>query len=269
MFRNDDRVATVWTERVRIRASDADPTRRATPLALCDIMQEAAGNHAWALGVALDQIVEAHRETWMLYRLALRLYDAPRWRDEVTVETWPCGVERIYAVRDFRISNPAGETLAEASTTWLVVDLESRRPSREPRTPIGWKADRPRALPDAFQRRLPTLSEEAHARTFEVRRGDIDLNGHVNHVHMLGWVFDALPDARFDGARVVSLDAEFVAEALQGESVRSACAPEGDGSTWLHVVTRPADGRLLLKARTGWSSPRAVPHSPVEEDRGA
>ncbi|MFO0648979.1 MAG: thioesterase [Polyangiales bacterium] len=260
MSRNDDdRVATVWTERVRIRASETDPTRRATPLALCDIMQEAAGNHAWTLGVALDQIVETHRETWMLYRLALRLYDAPRWRDEVIVETWPCGVERIYAVRDFRLSTPEGAVLAEASTTWLVVDLESRRPSREPRTPIGWSADRPRALPDAFQRRLPTLAAETHAKTFEVRRGDIDLNGHVNHVHMLGWVLDALPDVRCEGARLVSLDAEFVAEALPGEAVRSACAAEGDGATWLHAVVRPADGRLLLKARTGWSSLDGAP----------
>ncbi len=250
---DDDRPATVWRERARIRASEADPTGRATPLALCDIMQEAAGNHARTLGVALDQIVEAHRETWMLYRLALRLHDAPRWRDEVTVETWPCGVERIYAVRDFRVVGDDGRALAEASTTWLVVDLDSRRPSRDPRTPIGWRADRPRALPDAFQRRLPTLAEGAHAKGFEVRRSDIDLNGHVNHVHMLGWALDALPDARCEGARVTSVDAEFIAEALQGESVLSVCAPEGDGATWLHAVTRPSDGRLLLKARTAWS----------------
>lgn len=252
MHRHDDGVATVWRERARIRASEVGPTRHATPLALCDLMQEAAGNHAWSIGVAIDQIVEAHRETWMLYRLALRLYDAPRWRDEVTVETWPCGVERIYAVRDFRIVDDAGRTLAEASSSWLVVDLDGRRPARDPRTRIGWTTDRPRALPEAFQRRLPTLAEASSAKTFEVRRGDIDFNGHVNHVHMIGWVLDALPDARCDEAPVTSLDVEFLAEALAGETVRSACAPEGDGATWLHAVTRPSDGRLLLKARTGW-----------------
>jgi medium-chain acyl-[acyl-carrier-protein] hydrolase len=250
----EPRLASVWRERVRIRAGETDPSRRATPLALCDILQEAAGNHAWTLGVALDQIVAEHRETWMLYRFALRLHDAPRWRDEITVETWPCGVERIYAVRDFCVRSDDGRTLAEASTTWLVVDLEGRRPSRDPRTPIDWSAGRPRALPDAFTRRLPTLTEATHTRAFEVRRSDLDLNGHVNHVRMLAWVLDALPDMRCDGARLTSLDAEFVAEALRGETVNSTCAPEGDGATWLHAVTRPSDGKLLLKARTGWSA---------------
>jgi medium-chain acyl-[acyl-carrier-protein] hydrolase len=255
MSRDDEaRVATVWRERHRIRASETDPSRRATPAALCDLLQEAAGNHAWALGVALDQIVEAHRETWMLYRLALRVAEAPRWRDEVTVETWPCGVERLYAVRDFRVLADDGRALAEASTTWLVVDLDSRRPARNPRTPLDWTAGAPRALPDAFLRRLPVLTEAAHERAFEVRRGDLDLNGHVNHVHMLAWALDAVPDARCEGARVASVDAEFLAEALPGETVRSSCAPEGDGATWLHAVTRPSDGRLLLKARTGWTA---------------
>lgn len=247
-----DEPVSVWRERHTIRAGETDATRHATPTALCDLFQEVAGNHAWTLGVALDQIVDAHRETWMLYRLALRLHAPPRWRDVVTVETWPCGVERIYAVRDFRVSDEAGRTLAEASTSWLIVDLEGRRPSRAPRTRLDWNANVPRVLPEAFQRRLPAPDGEAHAVEFDVRRSDIDRNGHVNHTRMLAWVLDGAPGPHHDGTRVTSLDAEFLAEALPGERVRVSSAPDDAGGSWRHAVTRPADGRLLLKARTAW-----------------
>lgn len=253
MPQSPEEAVAVWRERHAIRAGETDRTRHITPTALCDLFQEAAGNHAWTLGVALDQIVAAHRETWMLYRLALRLYAPPRWRDVVTVETWPCGVERIYAVRDFRVRDDGGSALVEASTLWLVVDLDERRPTRSPRTRIDWRADVPRALPDVFARRLAPLAGDAHAREFDVRRSDLDRNGHVNHVRMLAWVLDATPDARGEGAQVTGLDAEFLAEALPGERVRVTSAPEDGGATWLHAVTRPADGRLLLKARTAWA----------------
>lgn len=243
----------VRSERFRVRSYEVDAAGFATLPTLCNLFQEAADRHASELGVAVDQIVAAHRETWMLYRLALRCASPPRWRDEVTVETWPCGQERLYAVREYRLLAADGRTLAEGATAWLVVDLDTRRITRSPRTRIDWRAGRGRAMPDAFRGRLPALDgAAAHAAEFAVRRGEIDVNGHVNHVHYVAWALDAAPAACWEGSRPVAFEAEYVAEALPGDAVRARSAP-CEGDAWAHEVTNAADGRVLLRARSAWA----------------
>lgn len=77
----------LWSDTFRVRASEVDAAGEATLPALCNLLQEAADRHAASLGVAVDQILAEHGETWVLHRLALRLHRPARWRDEVTVET--------------------------------------------------------------------------------------------------------------------------------------------------------------------------------------
>ncbi len=242
----------VWVEHASVRSIDIDASHRATPLALCDLLQEVAGNHAHHLGVAIDQIGPRYGETWMLHRLRVRFDGRPRWRDAVTVETWPCGVDRIYAVRDFCVRDADGRVLVEASSTWLVVDLAARRIVRDSKTRFSWVSPRPRVMPDGFARRLPSLDVPAFARDFVVRPSEIDMNGHVNHVHMLAWALDTLPAKVTHGRELAELEAEFVNEAHVDTPVRALCAPEGDDGRWLHAAAHGDDGRVLLKARTVW-----------------
>jgi medium-chain acyl-[acyl-carrier-protein] hydrolase len=245
---------TEWTERFRIRGYECDPSRCVTPQALCDLLQETAGRHTFSLGIALEQTIVAHRETWMLHRLALRIHEAPEIREEIVIETWPCGVERIDAIREFCVRNTRGNILAEAATSWLMVSCDDRRILREPVTPYDWSTGRARALPDVFRKRVVAPVEATHVKEFDVRRHDIDLNRHVNHVHFLTWALEALPDAQHQQFQLVALDAEYLAEALPGERVRSECCRSEGPAQWHHQVVRASDGRVLLKMRSEWKS---------------
>lgn len=245
--------ANVWRERHSIRSYEVNAARRMTVQTACNLFQEAAANQCHAAGVSIDQIVAAHRETWMLHRLCVRIHKPAAWRDEVTVETWPCGTERLYAIRDFRLLAADGSVLALASSAWLVIDLETRLPARRPKTPMDWRADCARLFPDAFKRKLALPETFTHARDFVVRRSDIDANAHANHVRVLEWALESAPVS--DGARrdVSALDAEFSGEAFEGDTVRARCVTDGDG--WAHRVECEAHAREILKARTTWSPP--------------
>ncbi|HEX2758798.1 MAG TPA: acyl-ACP thioesterase domain-containing protein, partial [Thermoanaerobaculia bacterium] len=102
MSAGDNRPST-FRELFRIRASEMGPDARLRLPALFDLFQETAGNHATALGWGSDVLL-ARGQTWILSRLTLKLAALPAWRDEIAVETWPAGVHRLWALREFRVT---------------------------------------------------------------------------------------------------------------------------------------------------------------------
>jgi acyl-ACP thioesterase len=242
--------ADVWTETFTLRAYECDGIGHATPQTICNLLQEVANNHAHALGVAIDQIVETHRETWMLQRLSLRIVRTPRWRELVSIETWPCGLERLWSVREFVLRDAQGAVLATACTGWLMIDLATRAATRHPRTPINWCAERPRGMPESLRTRVPRLEVPRHERGFEARRSDVDRNAHVNHVHVITWALEGIPAAMLGGAELSEVDVDFVGEVIVDDRVLSSATPNDDG--WLHRVSRVADGVPLAWLRTKW-----------------
>src|SRR5512138_796949 len=81
--------------------------------ALTDFLAEAAGRHASALGVGLEPLM-ARGLTWVLARQRVEILRSARLHEEVEVETWPSGVDRLAALRDFRVRGPDGADLARA-----------------------------------------------------------------------------------------------------------------------------------------------------------
>lgn len=236
----------------RVRSYEVDAHGGLTLPSLCDLFQEAADQHASRFGAAVDQVIATYQETWVLYRLAVRQHRAARWRDEVRIETWPCGRERLYTVREYRVLSSSGDLLAEGASAWLAMDLATRRLSREPRTPLDWHSERARAWPEAFRGRLPAAGDDAPSVDFTVRRGEIDVNGHVNHVHYLAWALESAPASRWASQAPVEAHVEYVAEALAGDPVRSRSAEQDDGSVAC-AMTHAGDGRVLAKAVTRWA----------------
>lgn len=235
----------VWRESFRVRASEMGPDARLRLPALFDLFQEAAGNNAAALGWGSDVLL-ARGQTWILSRLTLRLLALPAWREDITVETWPAGVHRLWALREFRVARADGTELARATSGWLLLDVAKKRPLRQaPEIAEAAKTSPPRLIEDAFEP-LAAPPDEAGApgMAFPVTRYDLDLNAHANNVTILRALLTALPRA---AAPPLSFEADFRGEAFEGD-VLSA-----------RVRETPEETRVLLfKVRDGKEVARAV-----------
>ncbi len=64
----------------------------------------------------------------MLSGFFIQIHSYPRWQDELIIQTWPTGVERFFALRDFNIFNRQKEVVGAATSAWLIIDLKLRRP---------------------------------------------------------------------------------------------------------------------------------------------
>lgn len=238
----------MWSEKVRARSYEVGSGWQVAPWTVCNWLQEAAGSHVDGLGWSIADL-KSRGLTWVLARLHVRFDRLPGWREEVVVSTWPAGVERLLAVREFTVSAGDGRRLVAATSGWLLVRTETRRPVRQPEeiAALG-RNDLGRAIDDHFAKLPEAGACESH-RDFAVRPSDLDANGHANNVAIITWMLEALPNALQNSACLRGLEVEFRAEALLDDCVRSAVAPAGEGVS-LHRVLRLADGREVARGRS-------------------
>jgi len=248
-----------WVEEFRVHSWEADPWGRARVPVLTNWLQEAAGNHARALGWSVEELQREGR-TWMLRRLHVRLDAWPARGDRVRVVTWPSSAGPVQATRDFELfAAGSGDRVGVATTAWVVVDMARRRPVRLPRgvreQPLP---ERPRALADPFRGELPAPEGEGGELRFRVRRGEIDMNLHANQTAYVAWAVEGIPEETWREARLVSLEVAFLAEARFPAEIVARCAAagrQGGATTFLHRLAAAGDGRELARLRTGWAVP--------------
>lgn len=237
----------VWSETVRVRSYEAGADGRASILSICNYLQEAAGNHAHALGVAIDQLA-AQNLSWVLSRLRVRMDEYPRWREDVRITTWPCGVERLFAHRDFEIHGAGGRLLGVGTSAWLLLDIRRRRPARMLDVVKDFAVtDRARAFPEEPATTLSPPPRADSERVFRVRLSDLDVNRHVNNVNYIEWAVETVPPS---AGSVANLQVEFLAESVGGDEVISRCA--GANGIYEHELIRASDRKTLALVRTEW-----------------
>lgn len=248
--------AGIWTDEVRVRSYEVTPQGTASVLALADYFQEAAGRHADDLGLSMQDLLATGR-AWVLAHFRLEIDRLPRWNEELTIETWPSGLERLFATREVIFRDGEGEALAQGTSAWLVIDTERRRPARPPAALHDLETpDRPAPLDAPVADDLPAPASADRERTVDVRYHDLDLNRHVNNVRYLEWALETLPVEILDERQCAALALQFEAEATLGDPVRAiAQIDDEDGPLQArHRLVQAEDNRTLALATTAWSA---------------
>ena len=232
-----------------VRTYECGPDGRATMASVCNWLQEAASLNAESLAFSKSDFEAAGENiSWVLTRLKVRIARFPKWEEKVSILTFPRGGRRIVAYRDFVLTGADGDELGRATSEWMLIDLASRKIV---------------AIPDgvfaaANTVREPVFGEEPFAKlrwdckaespdalAFRARRGDIDLNGHVNNVHYVEWLMEGRPEA---AGPCHEIDIVFKSETLAGEEVRVESV-ETEPGVYFHRVYAP-DGRDHVIARS-------------------
>lgn len=246
--------------RFTVHSFDVDAFQTLTLPALAGYLEEVAARHADVLGCGLD-LLRARGCTWVLIRQRLEVPARISLGDELEIETWPSGIDRLQVGREFLVRRD-GAVVARCSTAWILVDLATRRPLRpgdlldptlRPCTDV--------LLPMAKRLGGAEGERERVERVFDVRYLDIDANLHVNNTSYLVWALEAISPERWRTRRVVEAEIHFVSESRFGERVRSRTAPvlDGEADELLHAIARDGDGAELARLRTRWESRERAP----------
>ena len=230
----------------RVRSYECGADGRTTLPTVCNFLQEAASMHAASLGFGKGDFAAAGENiSWVLTRMVVKMSRYPVWEDELTVETFPRGGRKIVAWRDFEVKDAKGETLGVASSEWMIIDLATRKIHAIPETVFA--ANDPGNVPvlglEPFAKfRFPADAATGRPEAFRAMKSQIDLNGHVNNVHYVGWMLEPC-----ESRCPAEMEVVFRSETFAGDEVRVETAA-ADGFTY-HRVSAP-DGRDHIVART-------------------
>jgi acyl-ACP thioesterase len=176
----------------KIACYDTDAAWRLKPASFMNLAQEAAGNHAVYLGFGYDDLIKTNT-AWILSRVHVEFIDTPLWREDITLTTWHKGLNRLFFLRDFILTDKDGKERVKATTSWLVMNLETRRLVRDPGLMEDGTVCTENALETPADKvQMPKDMEPEHVIDHMVAYSDIDTNAHANNAMYMQWAMDAV-----------------------------------------------------------------------------
>ena len=238
----------IFSKEFGISSYDLDPKGQARLTTMANFFQEVAYHHASELGLGYDDM-KSRKTTWVLSRMRIHIKRYPVWNERITMETWPSGAEKLFALRDFRVLDSRGEMIGWASTAWLILDIDTHKLIR-PKEMI----DRFRLIiqdSQVFDRplvRIEIPGKPGHLSEHRVLFSDLDIVGHVNNVKYMEWCLDAAisdDSAQWD---ICELEINFNHEALFGDLIRLGGSEDEQGNSCF-IAVREGDGQEIFRAR--------------------
>lgn len=176
--------------RADITSAEADMFKRLRAGSLINYLIQAAVQSADSLGFGFTGLKNKNL-FWVFSRLEMEINRALLWNEKVEVETWPKDVDGLLYLRDFVVRTNQGEVVARAASSWLAIDLHTKRPKK---------------LDETFMRQFPLLYNKHGlpvvpgriaaidgplVKTVSAEYSDIDLNRHVTSTRYVDWLMDA------------------------------------------------------------------------------
>ena len=239
-------VPAKYVESLNLPCYMFDVKERLRPSSFMDLAQEIAAGGSAQLGVP-DQVLLKHGLVWILARMKVEFVNLPKRLDSAMLETWHNGLDGLFFIRDYALRSPQGEAMVLASSSWIIMDVASRRVVRSdslsdliPAEPQCTEV----ALPPSEKLLPPAGCGMERVGEKTVLYSDVDYNGHANNAKYTQWAIDVLPwDVVTDGC-IESLDINFNREAHPGEVVGLYHCFDG---VFHYVEGRSAGSRIFIE----------------------
>lgn len=244
-----------WKDTYKIRGYQTDIKGKLSVQNICNFLLEGAANHARVLDVSVSKLLEKDL-TWMLSRFHFRIERYPESDEIIHLKTWPSGVKKLFSCRDFIIYDAENFPIIKATSGWLVVDINRRRPIRLPQFILDvQRKDAERAI-DEDLGKLDRREEYEREKTFDVRIGDIDFNRHVTSTSYIDWILETL-DMDFQKMHdLKEMAIEYRAEAFYGERIISQTSifREDNSIIGEHKISDRTKTKEHCVAKTCWKA---------------
>ncbi|MBR7120208.1 MAG: hypothetical protein IKC77_08425 [Lentisphaeria bacterium] len=210
----------VYREKLRLRHHQCGADCKLKLKSIFDLFQDAAAEHADILGCGMENMLE-HKTLWVLSRQKIEITRLPGVGEEVTVETYPCGMERLFAIREYRIYDGDGKLIINGTAAWLILDMDTIRPKRLTPELLALVPDNSN-LPVSFRAlgKIGCAPQENDLRfTCCVRASDIDMNRHLNNANYAAMIQDALATEDITMQNISTVEINYLHSGQTGEEI--------------------------------------------------
>ena len=211
-------------------------------------MQEIAWEHANILGFGYEQLHQ-NQQFWVLSRLLVKIKRRPEWKENFTLETWSRGTDGFYGYRDYNFVDKDGNSIIQATSSWLVLDLKSKRIVR-----LSDFKDFPKYEESVFgynaDKVISPKNDDKLCFT-PVLFNEIDINQHFNTGRYIERIIDSYSFEFHERKELIEFEINFLKEGMPTDrlAVKKQYLDEHDH---LCSVVRETDKVELVRARLVW-----------------
>lgn len=209
---------------------DVDFKYQLTMNALVEFMQETSNEHANLLGFDFSE--GDYAMYWIVSRAKMYIQKYPKYRETIRVETYPDGVDKLFAVRRFNIYNAQEELLGYIIGYYILMDGKTNRPIRI-RNMQGNLA----TLEWSYEgETLPKLTRPSRIEKEEQRKvysGEIDLNQHMNNAHYIKWATDMIGCKEYETKQIESIQTNYLTSLTEGITAKVIRGLDEEGNTMI------------------------------------
>ncbi|EAZ79617.1 acyl-[acyl-carrier-protein] thioesterase [Algoriphagus machipongonensis] len=205
---------------------------------VADLFQEISWRHADSADFGRNLFEE--NKMWVLSRMDFHCFEFPSWGDRVKVYTAGRGVEKLFAFREFLMTDLEGKVLVQCMTSYLLLNIDSKRPVR-PETALPGHLFDPLEKPEWQSEKVEVGGELLFTESRKVRYSDLDLYDHVNNTSYIQWVENLLKEQNLSYSNLLI---NFQAECKQGDLVTLQVLEKEDS----FVFEGKVEGKIVFLA---------------------
>lgn len=207
-----------YEETKTIRAYDVDFNNKIKINSVFNLLQDVASVHADQLGLGFKDLHKLNLG-WVLSWVKMDIKKYPGFGEIVILKTWPKCKYKLYSIRDYAIRNEAGETLINATSAWLPINIKTKRITDTKNLPqeIVYQPDliAVNKFPDKIN------AGDSYEILFhkKFRYTDIDVNKHVNNTRYVELVLDCYTTEHYKTNLINSFEISFSAESVFNDEI--------------------------------------------------
>lgn len=159
-------------------------------------MLETSGEDSNKNGVAFEELL-MKGYTWVISKWKLEIKRPIKQYEKISIKTWASSFRKIYAFREYQVSDEGGNIVAKATAVFVLVDLKEKKSALIPEEFIFRYDLKDEKSFDKIEKILEP-EKTSIVDEFKIRPRDIDVNGHVNNSVYLDWIENAINANRTD-----------------------------------------------------------------------
>jgi medium-chain acyl-[acyl-carrier-protein] hydrolase len=202
-----------------IRTNEITKDKTLSVPSMLMLMQEASMQNVIELKASVWDM-EKDDMSWVLLRKKLNIFRYPVLGDVVTVVTYPSHFEKVFAFRDYKMYDVNGELLAQASSTWTLLNTKTRKLEKIPQIFLDMKTPNDEEILTPPESKIIRPEKCEFSKKFKIGWFDIDWNEHVNSVFLIKSIIESTPKEILKTRKIIELIYHIRSESFFGETVR-------------------------------------------------
>jgi len=208
----------IWERKFQIPISSVNFRGELRLDSIFNFMQNEALMHSERIGVGFKKFLN-DGQIWVLTWAKIKIIKYPKFEEFITIKTWLKEQKKLFTMRDFIFLNSEEKEIVKASTGWLLLNAETKRPTKPKDLPDTVEFIPEEKALDEEPKKLEAIENPVKLKEKKIGYTDIDMNNHTNNSKYIEFILDSFPLERFKKSSINELTLFFFSESRFGDII--------------------------------------------------